>query len=221
MTKKIPKQRKITKKGAASAEAHTDTRTLLEFLAPEVIERRNQMPLDMKEAGLDEIAAVVAENAIEADQHVTDTLTSGTQALLSAWTCGALLNIAKGKLKHGEFGKWLGGTLQGTECSIRTAQRYMQLAERYKRVEDLIAWKPNIRQAYIGCGMLPESPEVEKPGDADPVATARTGLLKSFSTMQNNLRRFSTRNVPIDKATRKELVSAKSEIDKLFKTLIG
>ena len=53
------------------------------------------------------------------------------------------------------------------------------------------------------------------------VVSARVVLLKSITSIQNNLRRFSYKKIKLDKVTRNELVAAKTEIDRLFKSLIG
>ena len=174
----------------------------------------------MEAADLKELATSICEFAEEADGHAHDAKASGSMALLSAWSCGVLLNIAKGKSKHGEFEKWRDKNFS-SRFGERTAQRYMLLADRFSCVEKLIKWNPSIRQAYIACGILPEPTDSEKPANKDKEAVARVRLMKSVTDVQTRLRRFSTTNLRLDKDTRKQLVAAKSEIDVLFKALIG
>lgn len=125
-------------------------------------------------------------------------------------------------MKHGEFIPWLDAELKSSTFKVRTAQRYMKIAKGFSRVEDLVAWKPSLSQTYISCAMLPEPAATEKPAVIDKEAAARAGVVKSVTSVQNKPRSISSgRNFSLDDETRKELVSAKAEIDQLFKTLIG
>ena len=197
-----------------------DSPMLSGLLNEETIRTRNAILEAMKNADLEALAASINEHAEEADSNAHDALVSGSLALLSAWTCGVLLNIAKGKIKHGEFLDWLEKNYS-SRFGVRTAQRYMILADKFSCLEDLIKWKPSLRQAYIACGILPEPPNTEKPVQRDKEVVARARLLKSVASVQTRLRRFSTKNVSLDDETKKQLFSAKAEIDELFKSLIG
>jgi len=104
---------------------------------------------------------------------------------------------------------------------LRTAQRYMKLAKSHSRLEDLVASNPSLRQAYIACGILPEPTGTEKTDKKDNEVIARIGLLKSVASVRTRLRRFSTKNIKLDKKTRMELLATKAEIDQLFKVLIA
>jgi len=196
---------------------------LSEYLDPEVVSRRNRERDIMEHADLEELAIQIRQRGEEADRHRTDALASAVLAMLNAWTCGSMLNIAKSKLNHGEFIPWLTRELENTSFEIRTAQRYMQIAKRFSCVEDLVAWKPSLRQTYIACGMLPEPAESpEKTAEKDSETTAKAVLLKSVASVQDILLRFSNSgNFKIDDETKKELVAAKAEIDQLFEDLIG
>lgn len=190
------------------------------FLNKTAIRNRNQNLVKMEKADLYELAAAIIINAEEAETHMGDTLQSACLAVVSAWNCGGLLNVAKKRTKHGEFQKWFEDTIRVPSLGLRTAQRYMQLAKKHPRLEDLIASTPSIRQAYIACGILAEPLENEK-GDEDDEAIARIGLLKSVASVQTRLRRLSEKKIKLDKETRRELLATKTEIDQLFKALIG
>jgi hypothetical protein len=105
--------------------------------------------------------------------------------------------------------------------SLRTAQRYMKLAGDNQSLEKLIKSSPSLRQAYQACGILPVPPEPEKPIIADREAVARIRLLKSVTSVQVKLRHFSDKKISLDDGTRKELLHAKTEIDRLFGSLMG
>ena len=174
----------------------------------------------MEKASLEELAAAITISAEEADTHAEDALGSACLAVVSAWNCGGLLNIAKKQIRHGEFQEWFNDMIRVPGFSLRTAQRYMKLARSQPRIEELIASNPSIRQAYIACGILAEPPETEKT-DKDDDATVRLGLLKSVASVQTILRRFSEKKIKIDQNTRKKLLATKAEIDLLFRALIG
>jgi hypothetical protein len=97
----------------------------------------------------------------------------------------------------------------------------MKLARSFPTAERLIESSPSLRQAYQACGILPIPPEPEKPAIADREAVARVQLLKSVTSVQARLRSFSYKKIPLDEDTRKELLDAKSEIDRLFGSLFG
>lgn len=193
---------------------------LSEFLTEGVVRDRNQDLVKMEKASLEELAAAITISAEEADTHAEDALGSACLAVVSAWNCGGLLNIAKKQIRHGEFQEWFNDMIRVPGFSLRTAQRYMKLARSQPRIEELIASNPSIRQAYIACGILAEPPETEKT-DKDDDATVRLGLLKSVASVQTILRRFSEKKIKIDQNTRKKLLATKAEIDLLFRALIG
>ena len=193
---------------------------LSEFLTKSVIHNRNQNLVEMEQADLDSLAAAITICAEETDEHAEKALGSACLAVVSVWNCGGLLNIAKKQMRHGEFQKWFNDRIDVPGFSLRTAQRYMQLAKLNPRLEKLVDSNPSIRQAYLACGILAEPPETEKT-DKDDDATARLGLLKSVASVQTRLRRFSEKKIKIDKKTRNELLATKAEIDQLFKAIVG
>lgn len=191
------------------------------ILSDKVISLRNSERALMEHSNLKELAFIIQQSANDAASHAADALASVSMAVINAWTCGSALNMAKLQLEHGEFTKWVEDKFSRIPLSLRTAQRYMQLAKRYASVEKLIASNPTLRQAYFACGILSEPPEADKNTKKDDVVSARVVLLKSVTSIQNNLRRFSSKKLKLDKVTRNELVAAKTEIDRLFKSLIG
>lgn len=193
---------------------------LSDFLNERVIQNRNQDLVKMEKADLEDLAAAIIINADETNEQAENALGSACLAVVSAWNCGGLLNIAKKRMKHGEFQQWFKSKIRVPSLGPRTAQRYMKLAKIHPLLEDLIASNPSIRQAYIACGILAEPPETEIT-DKDAEATARIGLVKSIASVQTRLRRFSGKKIELDQETRRQLLDTKTEIDLLFKELIG
>lgn len=193
---------------------------LSELLTKDVIHNRQQNLVEMDKAKLEELAVAITNCAKEAHDHAKKALGSAGLAIVSAWTCGGLLNLVKENMMHGELQVWFADNIRVPGLSLRTAQRYMKLAKSHPLLEDLIASNPSIRQAYIACGILAEPPETEKT-DKDDDVTARLGLLKSVASVQSRLRRFSEKKIKIDKKTRNELLATKAEIDQLFKAIVG
>jgi len=181
----------------------------------------NQLAKRMEQADLKDLPHQIKSYAGMAVQSLGEMFEHGSKALIFAWACGTVLNAAKNKLQHGQFGQWRKEELGDSHVKERTAQRYMQLAARYANVEDLLAWRPSLRQAYVACGMLPEPPETMREANGDSDAVARQALVASVVSVQRKLRRFSSAKVSLDAKTKAELVSAKSEIDELFKILLG
>jgi hypothetical protein len=181
----------------------------------------DKLAADLANVDLKDLTKRILLYGKEAQKHYKATMQKGAQAIIFAWACGTTLNIAKAKLPHGQFGPWRAKLLKKSIFDVRTSQRYMDLAKKFTCVNDLTAWQPSLRQAYIACGILPEPPDTEKPAQIDKEAVARARLLKSVVNVQTLLRRFSTNNVSLDDESKKELVSAKAEIDELFKSLIG
>lgn len=194
---------------------------LSSFLSDKVISLRNKERALMEHANLKELATIIQQSGDDAAAHTTDALASASMAIINAWTCGSALIIAKLQLDHGEFTTWVENKFSKIPLSLRTAQRYMQIAKKYESLEHLIESNPTLRQAYIACGILPEPPESEKNAEKNDVASVKIGLLKSVASIQNNLRLFSSQKIKLDKVTRNELLSAKAEIDRIFKSLIG
>lgn len=181
----------------------------------------DQLAADLAKVKPEGIAPRIIFYGGEASRLSTATIQSGALAIILAWACGTALNIAKTKLPHGKFGPWRAELLRTAVFDVRTAQRYMELAKKYDCVKDLTEWKPSLRQAYLACGILPAPSKSEKPADKNLEARARVGLLKSVGSVQKKLLRFGSKKMSLDDDTRKDLLTAKSEIDQLFKDLIG
>lgn len=203
-----------------SGEKAQHTAKLSDLMNRELIEGHTQALIGMEKADLVEIVAAIIVDVEETHRLADELLGFATLVLVKAWHCGCLLNFAKEQHEHGEFEKWFHKTFPEHFLRLRTAQRYMKLAYTYTRLNDLIVSNSSLRQAYITCGILPEPPESEGPANKDRESAARVGLLKSVASVQTRLRRFSTRKVSLDDRTKKELVSAKAEIDELFKGLL-
>lgn len=187
---------------------------------------RNSEKSQLENAGLDAIANTIRECAVIAEKATRATIHRLSSATLNAWTCGSALNIAKARLEHGQFLVWF--DKEFTHCedgdqpfSLRTAQRYMKVAGKYPTTEEMIGSIPSLRKAYQACGVLPAPPESEEPAVNDRDTAARASLLKSVTAIQARLSRFSDRKISLDEGTRKELLDAKTEIDRLFASLVG
>lgn len=202
-------------------EETEDSAKLSSLINKELIEGHAQALLGMEKAELVEIVAAIIVDVEETHRLAAEALGFATLVLVKAWHCGCLLNLAKDRTEHGEFEKWFHNTFPEHFLRLRTAQRYMKLAKKNPCLEHLIESNSSLRQAYITCGILPEPPDSEKPARSDKEAVAQARLLKSVANVQTRLRRFSKKKVSLDDETKRELVSAKAEIDGLFKGLIG
>jgi hypothetical protein len=76
---------------------------LSEFLTKVVIHNRNQDLVKMAKSDQFELAAAIIINAQEAELYTRNALGNASLAVVSAWNCGGLLNIAKKRMKHGEM----------------------------------------------------------------------------------------------------------------------
>ena len=212
--------KKTSSKNIRLKAKSVDDDVLSNLLTATAIDKRNDERERMAHADLKDLTSAIWKFVEDANEQASDAVASAGMAILNAWSCGSALIAAKGKVEHGKFEKWVEKEFSKIPLGLRTAQRYMQLARSYTRVEDLMVWNPSVRQAYIACGILPAPPEVETNSDKDSEVIARTGLLKSVHGVQNKLLRFSTQKIKIDSKTKKELITVKAEIDKLFRDLI-
>lgn len=107
-------------------------------------------------AELDSLAVELRIEAEAAEASLRD-------ALGHALRAGELLIEAKGKVKHGEWLRWLEANFPGSE---RTAQGYMKLAANPPRVSDLES--PTVRGALAELAEPREEPP-EEPPEPTPV----------------------------------------------------
>jgi len=145
---------------------------------------------------------------------------ASASALVYAWACGMLLNMAKKKHGRSGFGQWRDAYLVPAVMSERTSQRYMKLADASKDVKSLLEWSPSLRQAYIACGVLPESER--STGDQDEDESPRTrALLTSLTGLQKNLRLFSGSRESLGKGERTQLALVRAELNQFFDKILA
>lgn len=162
----------------------------------------------------------IIEFSKRAADYAQQAVQFGGTALVYAWACGKLLNAAKSKLGRGKFGAWRIKTLESNYISERTSQRYMQLATQYPEVKPLLQWSPGLRQAYIACGILPESPEKESAIIDKSTAIQRQALLSSITGIQRKLRLFADLKGQLDASDKTQLQLAKNQIDEFFSRIL-
>lgn len=200
--------------------------TLLESVDIRNLRQHNILAESFEAGDLNDLSKVILQFSKSAELKARDTVHTAALSILDAWLCGCALNLAKNKLKHGDFKNWFQSQCSKkawghSPLSLRTAQRYMQLARNFTTAEDVLNSSPTLRQAYLICGALPAPLETDNPEVSDREAVARTRLLKSVTSIQKRLRQFADKKISIDKGTRKELLGAKKEIDRLFASLCG
>lgn len=211
---------------ASDTEVVRDDPSLAKCVDPSELTLRNLEKSKLEAADLDDLSYTIRECADLVDYATRGLIRELNIVTLNAWTCGCALNIAKNKLKHGQFLKWFAKefeTCEGwdTKLSLRTAQRYMKLATSNPTTEELIHSNSSLRQAYQACGILPPLLETEKPAEKGSEAAARVRLLRSVTGVRSTLQRFSQKKHALDESTRKELMDAKTDIDQLFASLLG
>lgn len=203
----------------------TEIQSPADILMPEVLSGRMLEKQLMKELDLEELARIIRETSDRVQQATEDILCVMTLAVINAWSCGCALIEAKQKVGHGRFETWFRDQYEKNSGErsfcLRTAQRYMRLARNFPDLQKLVHSQPSLRQAYQACGFLPSPPENEKPVPGDGDAKVRAGLIKSVTSVQAKLRRFAGQKIPLDDNTRKELLEAKAEIDRLIESLVG
>jgi hypothetical protein len=221
----IPDQRPLPKADETDDSELPEIPTFSAFFPNKILIDRDCEAKAFELCELQELAQVIRQYSQSTVNHVGETLSHAGLAILNAWTCGSALNAAKKKSKHGTFESWfhrefLNSKSIDHQFSFRTAQRYMRIASKYPTAAEVIGSSASLRQAYQACGILPAPPEDEKPADKDRDAAARVSLLKGVVSVRDRLLKFSEKKIPLDEDTRKELVDTKSEIDRLFASLM-
>ena len=145
-----------------------------------------------------------------------DAIKTSARALVCAWACGRMLLAAKGKMKRADFTAWCDTHVSGI-MSVSTKQRYMRLAEKSGNVRELLAWRPTLRQAYIGIGILPEP---EKGEDGEEAAPQTRLLLTTVAGMRKRLQRFADSRERLAEPARGQLQAARQELDTLFDRIL-
>jgi len=206
---------------APAAEGVSDIPSLT---SPEVVEQYSSIEdfvggaATMTDTVLATEISTFSKDASESAQRASNEVAA---ALVSAWACGKLLNEAKTRCGHRDFGEWRRNNLDAGVISERTSQRYMQLARHHASVKALLELSPGLRQAYIACGILPEPPEREQIEAGDAEDAKKKTLLSGVAGIQTRLRKIAILNVKLAASEKKELRSVKVEIDKFFKTILG
>lgn len=163
---------------------------------------------------------------------------AGASALVYAWACGRLLNEAKENLGHGAFGKWRKEHVESAGVSEQTSTRYMKLAESCSDVRGLLQWAPTLRQAYVGCGVLPPPPERDKDETDDDLSAEekqqkekekheievqrkKEVLLTSVSVLQQRLHQGIDLKENLDAREIRQIRLARVQINSFFEQILG
>jgi len=185
------------------------------------IDRMTEAKLAENIEGWASLAAEFSRQAVHA----------GASALVYAWACGKLLNEAKENLGHGGFGKWRKEHVESAGVSERTSTRYMKLAESCADVRGLLQWAPTLRQAYVGCGVLPPPQERDKDepeGESSEeerhekdVRRKKEVLLASVSALQQRLHQGIGIKENLDASEVRQIKLARVQIDSFFDQILG
>ncbi len=92
------------------------------------------------------------------DLH-TKAQVAGKVTLILAYEIGRRLQGVKDALNHGEFGDWIE---QNMSFTLRTAQKYMKLYERYKNEPGSLLENESLRGAYLEAGIVKVSTPVKQ-----------------------------------------------------------
>jgi len=159
-------------------------------------------------SGIDQMPITSVEKEIykackQGDKHSVLALKSTTLHVTYGWVTGKLLNRAKALLrKKGEFGKWRDKHLVDRGLmSVKTAQRYMALADKWSGIDELLIAAPNLWKAYQDAGVLPtpdtDTTDEKEDSDADEssenkaneAGDAEVDLVEEFATKCRNLQK--------------------------------
>ena len=145
-------------------------------------------------------------------------------ALANAWTCGMMLNAAKARCGHGQFGTWLNRHMVPADICARTCQRYMKLARQHADLRSLQESPVSLHQVCVACAMAPGSEPVpakrSKPARA-PAHHSGEELLPSQALMTTvnaliaNISRLAASGQALGDDDLGQLLLAKDLLDKL------
>jgi hypothetical protein len=99
---------------------------------------RNSEIHDMKDADIYELALEIDKAAFAANRNTKAAESATSFAVLDAWTCGAMLQIAKQQLEPPEFNQWVEDVFGNLGMSMETAMKHMHLAERFPDAKNLL-----------------------------------------------------------------------------------
>ena len=166
----------------------------------------NSEPIFYPVTGIEEMDIKLVEKelrkACKQTEKQSDIAIKASALVLSyAWVTGKLLNRAKALLKKkGEFGEWREETLVSPGLmSVKTAQRYMEIARKWESLETLHGEAPNLWKAYQAAGILPCPDDVDETGITDytddppsrPPDNPLAEYVAKFSELQKMLRHMS------------------------------
>jgi hypothetical protein len=220
---KTPAKKAAARPGKARAVEFEIIAPIPDLMPPEVLKQISSV--ESLIGGMDymtdtEFLSTIIICATKTATFVHAATKASASALVFAWACGMLLNSAKTRLGRIGFGQWRDANLVPDVMSERTTQRYMKLADSSKNVKALLEWSPSLRQAYIACGVLPESEP--SAGDEEPDESPKTrALLSSLTGLQKNLRLFSGSGESLGKGERKQLELVRMELNQFFDEILA
>lgn len=105
----------------------------------------------------------------------------GNLAVVAAWHLGKKLVEMKKLLGHGNFGLWE----EKIGIPSNTASRYMILAAKYSKVEDL---PDNKREGYLAIGVLPDKETITHDGNIQLKPTSHyLSIVNRFQNWRNQV----------------------------------
>lgn len=237
--KKASKKMVLAKKATSPPAKAADV--LPDLMSPEVVKQIVQVEGQIARLeGMADAKLVqnIKDYATQAAGFSKQAVQAGASALVYAWACGKLLNEAKENLGHGAFGKWRKEHVESAGVSERTSTRYMKLAESCSDVRGLLQWAPTLRQAYVGCGVLPPPPERDKDEADDSlseeekkrkekeehekeVLRKKEVLLASVSDLQQRLHQGISIKKSLDSGELRQLKLARIQINDFFTQILG
>lgn len=179
---------------------------------------------------LDELADALKKSHHETVQINHQVVSLSKRAIVDGWKNGFILNRAKElNPEKGKFSKWRKMELVDSGLmSVRTAQRYMELASKCPSLDDLLKSATSLRRAYQNLGILP--PDKKADGTGGEQSKGKSSdleeLMKGFSETQKTLRRLVEKvcgdgKLGLPKDQLDQLRLTRLEIDGFFAKLLA
>ena len=162
----------------------------------------------------------LSEIAYSINRSVREAEKAAKSAVVFAIDAGSKLNVAKSRVPHGQWAKWLE---ENVEVSLRTARAYMQLASELPLLEDgkrqHVADLP-LREAMKAIATQPSIP------DRTPRPTVRVRALddrakfkKAFDAAASGIRKVSRASAAGVSIRKKEIESTRKVLEQALAQL--
>jgi hypothetical protein len=181
---------------------------------------------DLTEA---ELITSIKDFAERAESLAVQTLNMAKRTMICGWATGVLLVKVKKACKHGKFGQWEQEHLPSLGLDTRTAQRYMQLANRCPDVRSLVDNYSGLMEAYIACNIIQERPAADDGEDPNAANQAPAGegsshaeaLLSGLTSVQQHLRLFTSSSERLDAVQINQAKLVMKELNRFFSKLVA